>query len=365
MKKLSLRTKLQKQYLEIPVDFIDEYMPQAPEGAFKVYLYLMRCSLDPSILLSLSDMADLFDVTQKAIIRSLTYWEDCGLLTLEYSGDELTDITLLPFPGEQASSVSENRRDVPENDPESTVIPMPADPEPQPAPKNIHELPKKASAEVNPALLSDLSRDESFTDLLDLAQYYLKKPANSTMRDTLGYCYLLFDRQSDVIEYLLEYCIDLGHTSIHYIRTVADNWKNEGLLDLQSIKAAKALRTKNVTSIMNAFGIRDRSLGTVEMDYISNWTRDFELPIILEACSRTLKKAHSPSFSYANGILSDWKDAGVVTMDDVQKLDENFAKKDKKSSSNSQKKSRDSVPSGKFIERKDDYSDLIRQYYES
>ena len=361
MKKLNLRTKSHRQYLEIPVDFIDEYMPQAPEGAFKVYLYLRRCSLDPSILLSLSDMADLFDVTQKTVIRSLMYWEDCGLLTLEYTGDELTDITLLPFPGEGMSSDYENAPEAPEKKPESTESVLPSA---VPAPSNIHELPRKNTQEINPALISDLSRDESFTDLLDLAQYYLKKPANSTMRDTLGYCYLLFDRQSDVIEYLLEYCIGLGHTSIHYIRTVAENWKEEGLSDLSGIKAAKALRQKNVSGIQNAFGIRDRSLGTAEMEYIESWSRDFELPIILEACSRTLKKTHQPSFSYANRILSDWKDAGVKTMEDVQKLDEGFSKKERKSAGNT-KKAANSASFRNFEERKDDYSDLIRQYYET
>ena len=89
MKKLNLRTKTQRQYLEIPVDFIDEYMPQAPEGALKVYLYLVRCAMDPTILLSLSDMADLFDITQKTVVRALTYWEECGLLSLEYEEEDL------------------------------------------------------------------------------------------------------------------------------------------------------------------------------------------------------------------------------------------------------------------------------------
>ena len=194
MKKLNLRTKFHRQYLEIPVDFIDEYMPQAPEGALKVYLYLLRCSLDDSILLSLSDMADLFDVTQKAVLRSLMYWEDCGLLALEYAGDELSDITLYPFSGESvpaADSAADNTEKAPEAAaPARSSVPSSS------TPANIHELPQKTAPETNPALLSDLSGDDNFSDLLDLAQHYLKKPANSTMRDTLGYCYLLFERST-------------------------------------------------------------------------------------------------------------------------------------------------------------------------
>ena len=43
---------------------------------------------------------------------------------------------------------------------------------------------------------------------------------------------------------------------------------------------------------------------------------------MLEACGRTLKATHSPSFSYADKILSEWKKAGVRSLADVKKLDE-------------------------------------------
>ena len=46
MKKLNLRTKSHRQYIEIPVDFIDQYMPQASEGAVKIYLYLLRAAAE-------------------------------------------------------------------------------------------------------------------------------------------------------------------------------------------------------------------------------------------------------------------------------------------------------------------------------
>ena len=359
MKKLNLRTKTQRQYLEIPVDFIDEYIPQAPEGALKVYLYLVRCAMDPTILLSLSDMADLFDITQKTVVRALTYWEECGLLALEYEEEDLTDITLLPFPSEGAYPADSAPKAA-----EAEAVSRPV------TPVNVQPLPVRSAAappeEMSPIDFADLERDENFSDLLDLAQYYLKKPANSTMRDALGYCYLLFDRQNDVIEYLLEYCIEQGHFSVHYIRKVAENWKSEGLSDLSSIKKSVAMRSKTVTSIQKAFGIRDRQLADVEMDYVTSWSRDFDLPIILEACNRTVKNAHSPSFNYANSILTEWKAQKVTSLDDVRKLDESHAKKEKKSASSDTAPRKQAAGSFRnFDERKDDYTDLIRNYYES
>ena len=183
------------------------------------------------------------------------------------------------------------------------------------------------------------------------------------MRDALGYCYLLFDRKSDVIEYLIEYCLEQGHSSVYYIRKVAENWAAEGLTDLASIKSSRDQRSKTVTGVQNAFGIRDRALGAVEMEYIERWSRDFDLPLILEACNRTMKNAHSPSFSYADRILSDWKDDKVSSLEDVQRLDEAHAKKEKKPAGASAGKKSGSARN--FAERDDDYSDLIKKYYES
>ena len=368
MKKLSLRTKSQKQYLEIPVDFIDEYMPQAPEGAFKVYLYLMRCSLDPSILLSLSDMADLFDVTQKAIIRSLTYWEDCGLLTLEYSGDELTDITLLPFPGDQGSSMLENRYDVPDKAPESSVIPMPSDPEPQPAKEGIFAEPKHSIVYLNPSFsgsIVDLSNDEEFADFLKVTERYFAdndKHITSTMVETLEYCYLLFDRQIEIVTFLVEYCVESKHFSKDYIRTVAENWKKNSLTTLAKIK--EDVESKKVSKILSAYGIKGRVFSSSEMKYVDAWRRQFDLPVILEACKRTIDNIHEPSLKYTDRILTDWKENNVRSLKDIQALDQTYARKEK-AKKLAQSKSGKYNSFQNFQGREENYDDLIKDYYES
>ena len=121
----------------------------------------------------------------------------------------------------------------------------------------------------------------------------------------------MFGRQSDVVEYLLEYCIEHGRTSFHYIESVARGWKEDGYETLAEIKAGTALRNKLVYSIMNAFGLGNRSPVREELEYIEKWTSDFNLPVILKACERTMAAIHAPSFRYADTILSSWKESGV------------------------------------------------------
>lgn len=352
MKNLNLRSKVKKEYIEIPADFIDLYMPAASPEALKVYLYLLRAELDPSALMSVTDMAELFDVTPNRILQALSYWETQGLLSLSFDDDDLTEIVLLPMPEDEHAKSAEPVSAVPTAP--AAAVPVQAAPAPEasygvrsimaveaeqtqygqnsqnpyaqtaqtPYARPAQESYDRA-AEENPLLdISVLDYDDNFSDLLALAEYYMKKPLTSSQRNTLGTCYLIFDRQSDVVEFLLEYCIDQGHYSFRYIEAVARGWKEEGYSTLAEIRSGISSRSKNVYSIMNAFGLKNRAPAKSEADFIAGWTHDFDLPIILEACNRTMASIHTPSFEYTNSILATWKNANVRTMTDISRLDE-------------------------------------------
>ena len=62
--------------------FIDDYMKEANAVQVKVYLYLLRM-LNASQAVTVSDMADHFNETEKDILRALKYWEDQQLFGLD------------------------------------------------------------------------------------------------------------------------------------------------------------------------------------------------------------------------------------------------------------------------------------------
>ena len=61
--------------------FIDTYMADANDAQLKIYLYLLRM-VNAGQNTSISDLADLFNYTEKDIIRALKYWEKKKLLKL-------------------------------------------------------------------------------------------------------------------------------------------------------------------------------------------------------------------------------------------------------------------------------------------
>ena len=76
---------------------------------------------------------------------------------------------------------------------------------------------------------------------------------------------------------------------------------------------------------------------------ISKWvdTYCFDTDIIIEACNRTIKAIHQPSFEYADTILSKWKSSNITTMADIKKDDAAYA-----ASSNSKTRYQSSAKTG-------------------
>ena len=57
---------------------------------------------------------------------------------------------------------------------------------------------------------------------------------------------------SELLEYLVEYCVQNGHTSIRYMETVALNWHQKGLLTLEAAKDYSAGFQKDYFAVMKA-----------------------------------------------------------------------------------------------------------------
>ena len=349
MKRLILTREQKNINIEIPVEFIDIQMPQASGDALKVYLYLCRAAQDPSIALSVTDMADLFDVTPKRIMQSLSYWQDCGLLALSYEGNELSEIRLINASpaGEKPAEVRPAAVGAGENIRLVSNVPSAG---------TADTAPKSEADVLDPSVLD---RDAEFSELLGLSEYYLKHPLNSSQRRSLGLCYLMFGRRSDVVEYLLEYCIEHGRTSFHYIEGVARGWKEDGYETLADIKAGTALRSKNVYSVMNAFGLGNRAPVREEAEYIEKWTAEFDLPVILKACDRTMARIHAPSFRYADTILSSWKESGVRTVQDIDAADLKHQAQKPAETVRSQRPAKQIV---NFEQRDTDYDRIVSGY---
>ncbi len=293
----------------VPNCFIDSYMIHANGEYVKVFLYLLRCIDDPCVKFSVSDFADKFEHTEKDIIRALKYWEKQKLLRLEFNQDkELTGICFL----DASLSVLKTPSDIRDEEPaEMAEEVVPETPKPvKPVVKNVVE-----------------NEDyEDLSDVLYAAERYTGKPLSDTAVRNIIYWHDTLGFSNDLIDYLVASCVDAGHKTAKYMQAVAMAWYSEGVETVEDAKQRSLSRTESVTAVKKAFGIRGRDLAPVETDYIELWTKEygFTAELLKNACERTIKVTHEPSFEYADRILKSWMEQGAYTTEAVEVLDRKF-----------------------------------------
>lgn len=312
MKELKLTKYVQTNATVLDNEFIDHYMVRANGEYVKVYLLLLRHMNQSSGYLSVSELADLLECTEKDILRALRYWKSEGLL------DYLDDTPDDPSPKSTAPSpaASSGLHDVQSGYITSSI---PAD--------SVSDSAALASTTNIQQYRSRKERAE-FKELLFVAEQYLGKTLSATDIDQITYFYDTLNMSAELIEYLIEYCVENGHKSMHYINKVALSWHEENITTVNLAKTSSFLYNKNCYCVLNAYGIKGRGPAASEIAYIRKWSEEygFALEVILEACDRTMNSIHQPSFDYTDSILKRWKDKNVRQLKDIDAVDADYRK---------------------------------------
>lgn len=309
---LTLKNRFQGNTTIVENDFIDHYMAKANGEYVKVYLLLLRHLNANSGSLSICGLADCLECTEKDILRAFSHWSEEGLLKIDY--DDAGNICGLAI----GKAV-----------PRSEMQPPKAYVTPTIASTTTTAIDSKATTSKKGSTRSTrktASEQEDLRQLYFVAEQYVGKPLTVSEIKKINYFFDTLNFSTDLIEYLIEYCVENGHRTFRYIESVALSWSDAGIASVEDAKLNTSTYNKNYFSILNAFGIKGRSPAPVEMEYIKKWFEEygFDLEIILEACNRTISNTHKPDFKYTDSILKNWKTNGVTSLSDITHLDITF-----------------------------------------
>lgn len=338
METITITTKNHETYSAVSNFFIDYYMTEANGEFVKVYLYLIRL-LNSGRAITIADIADHFNLTEKDICRAIRYWIKQGVLQLEYTTDKvLTGITMLPLspkaPSKEDASLLSMlgvEEDAASKDVHSENEEMAADAE---AIKRSSTVPKKKSYKA--AFIEEKKNDEDFGNLLYQTEIYFAKPLTQSDINTLLYIYEELSFSPDLLEYLVEYCVSIGKKSCRYIEAVALEWYKNGITDVEDAKVASKNYNSIYVTVLKQLGIPRRVPTPTETAFIDTWynTYSFNKNIIIEACKRAIaSNPQSANFNYVNGILESWYKQNVRKLSDIETLDKKWAEEKKKKSS--------------------------------
>lgn len=411
MTAINISSDIATSFTTVSDIFIDQYMPKANGEFVKVYLYLLRATGSGAGIATISEIADHFSNTEADIIRALNYWASEGILQVQTGADgQIMGINLcsLSVSGMQAaqsniqSAVADNAaqnnlqngvvNNATQNNLQNSVV--------NNAAQNIStvntrmhdsvveklksQTPDKAASSQKEYTLDEIKefrKNPDISELFFIIETYLKHTLSSTDTNMVLYWLDVLHFSTDLVEYLVEYCITKGHSSLRYMNKVALGWADAGIKTVDQAKDDAAAHSQIYYSVMKALGITGRNLVDSEVSLINKWVGEygFDIELVKAACSKTISAIQKPSFEYTDSILANWRKKDVHTLKDVEVLDANFAKANKASATGSSQstnaangsskpKSNNSSSKNKFNnfnQRNNDYDKLEKLFLNS
>ena len=411
MTAINISSDIATSFTTVSDIFIDQYMPKANGEFVKVYLYLLRATGSGAGIATISEIADHFSNTEADIIRALNYWASEGILQVQTGADgQIMGINLcsLSVSGMQAaqsniqSAVADNAA---QNNLQNGVVNNAAQNNLQNGVVNnaaqnistanirmqdsvVEKLKNQATDKPAPSQkeytldeIKEFRKNPDISELFFIIETYLKHTLSSTDTNMVLYWLDELHFSTDLVEYLVEYCITKGHSSLRYMNKVALGWADAGIKTVDQAKDDAAAHSQIYYSVMKALGITGRNLVDSEVSLINKWVGEygFDIELVKAACSKTISSIQKPSFEYTDSILANWKKKDVHTLKDVEVLDANFAKANKASATGSSQstnaangsskpKSNNSSSKNKFNnfnQRNNDYDKLEKLFLNS
>lgn len=333
MSSLILSTESSEGYTSVSNIFISEYVPGANGEFVKVYLYLLHLMSLRSNNISISLLADTFNQTEADIMRALRYWDSLDVISLSFNGpgNGLSNIVLrdIKHTGQAANAMADpiatESASVNSTSSYQTETVRAAKPDIKQTEVIYTAEPSKVS--YSKEQLNGFLANDNFSMLLFVIEQYMGRPLSTKETNSIVYFYDGLKLSTDLIEYLFEYCVEHNKKSINYIEKVALSWASKNIHTIVEAKEETSNHTDYVYQIMKAFGLSNREPAQHEKAMIAKWadTYCFDTDMIIEACNRTIKAIHQPSFEYADTILANWKNSNVSSLEDVKKADAAYA----------------------------------------
>ncbi|MCL1996386.1 MAG: DnaD domain protein [Defluviitaleaceae bacterium] len=123
----------------------------------------------------------------------------------------------------------------------------------------------------------------------------------------------------EVIEILLDYCVQNNQRNIKYMETVALDWSEKKIDTVQKAQAHIADYDNKYWQVLKALGQTGRNLTPKEQEFVDKWLNqmNFSMEIVLEACDITIMNLGKPNFRYTDKILKTWKESNITTKEQI------------------------------------------------
>ena len=277
--------------------FIDYFLKDANDAQLKVYLYLVR-HMSNHKPFELSKLADNYNYTETDIIRSLKFWEQRGILSLEFDASG-------SLAGIELHNIDEDMVN-PRSNVHMFAVPSGNSEVASAAPSNALPETKFTASD-----LVEMTKDSEWISIKSVAECYLERTLSGNDLQSLAHIYKDFGFTASDVDRLFDKCLTDGKKSMRSIKKAAEE------------EYTSRNMKPSVNAIMNALG-KEGVPNQDELAFINKWLSEMNLELILEGCKKASMATTGNRFKYASGIFNNWKSKGIKTIEDMAREEELF-----------------------------------------
>lgn len=292
----------------IPNIFIDIYMPMGDGLYTKVYLlaYKHVCSSIPDPKFDNNAISRILEVPLSDVINAWKFWEKQGIIKMN-KNENLDDY-------DYSIEFLDLKRLYVENLQTST-----------------------SSIKSNSNRIVSAGENPSITKMFNSVNRIIGRFLTPNEKIKLLDIREKFNLTPDVIVFAYQHSFEINNgipKNINYIEGMLRNWYDLGLYTIEDVlnnNIEKKKRYDIYKLIFKALGFNNRQPSEQEKKIINTWIDKYnmDIEVILKACDNSIKVSN-PSISYINGVIESYRKNNVQTLDDIDKLDEEFNQKKQK-----------------------------------
>ena len=261
----------------------------APPDSVKVILYILYRNGEA---VTHADVSRGTGVSDTGVTEAITFWQGQGVLSATATSTE-TAVTTPPAPAPDT--------------PAARFANTPA-PAPRPRPQSERQF--------TPIEITEMRKGDSDTrDFFNMYEEKLKRPLKMNELNTAAVMADALPPRVCVV--LLNYCFKTGKNPPAYMRKVAADWCERGIMTI-ALAEAEVTRLNeaenNEIRMMTMFKLHSVP-SKRELNLFNKWTLEWKFSdeMLTEAYNITIDQKNEFNVNYMNGILKRWKASNIMT----------------------------------------------------
>ena len=325
MKKLKIDLLYGTDVLTLPATVLGR-LAQADEAELKVLLCLCdgqtRSAFDPEAV------AEQLELSADAVMGAIQFWRGAGVLKKsELKHQPAMETTV----SETVVSETAGSEPVSSSAPAESIAPAPVKAETPKASVTIVRSDDGTPHYTAEEITRIFAENGELSGMIDECQNIFGKLFNPTEINKIMALTEYFRLDCEYILLLCYYCKKIGKASVPYLDKLARSLYSEGIDNVDAL--GDRLGELEAAADLGGYyrtlsGAGKRSFTDRESKFIAQWVKWSINPDLLKlAYEVSVDATGAPSMPYINKVLSNWREAGYTTADQVVKAMEQYKEK--------------------------------------